>query len=103
MSEIRYRANMLSSTVDQIEIVNETDSFVDVRYDRSYGDRPAHTIRREAKETAYSRICTTKEYAWLTILRYAEQQEELAIRQAERWRDTVIVAKKARADAQQAD
>jgi tryptophan 2,3-dioxygenase len=104
MSEKQDRANLLSSTVDEIEVVNEDALSVDVRYDRSYGDKPAHTIRREAKQTAYSRVCKTKEGAWHAIEVYALEQLVLAEQAVRRWREAVDRLKKETAEvAEQTD
>lgn len=94
MSEIRYRANLLSSTVDRIEITYEDAMYVDVQYDRGYGvhsDRSvsSRVIRREAKVTAYSRICKTKEQAQQAIHEYALEQLVLAQQAVRRWSEAV--------------
>lgn len=90
MSEQRWRANLRSGTVDEITIVNETDSFVDVQlHTGSWG----RSIRREAKTTAYSEIHKTEIDAWRAIEGYAEsriESEEASIRH---WRSHLTAAR----------
>ncbi len=83
MSEKRWRANLVSDTVDEIEIVNETDQMVDVRYPASGGW--GAKVRREAKETSYSVICKTPEQAWCRIAAYAQSHLEQAEAAIARW------------------
>jgi len=90
MAEQRWRANLLSDTVDEIEIVNETDMYVDVRYPSRGGW--AGSIRREAKNTAYSKVCKTKTEAWQANLAYAKEQLALAESAMNRWGHSVAVA-----------
>lgn len=103
MSEKRWRANFISQTVDEIEIVSETHSYVDVKYPPR--GAWAATIRREAKETSYSVICKTPRDAWLDILDYARDAREQASIEFDRWSAVYdkISAKLTSIDAQQTD
>lgn len=83
MAELRWRANLLSETVDEIEIVSETEQYVDVRSPARGGW--AGSIRREAKATAYSRICKTRRDAWLQLLEHARHEREIAKRGFDKW------------------
>lgn len=84
MSEQRWRANMISNTVDEIVIVNETDQYVDVQHPASGGW--AGSIRREAKLTAYSKICKSERDALESLAAYARKQMDIAESAAARWR-----------------
>lgn len=108
MSETRYRANLLASTVDAIQIVNENDQFVDVRYDRGYGITgqaiPGPSIiRREAKVTAYSQVCKTKADAWQAIQRYALDQAIAAEQAVLKWSNAAHYAMLEVESAKQSD
>lgn len=84
MSEQRWRANLISATVDEIEIVNETPQFVDVKRPARSGW--AATIQREAKETGYSQICKSNRQAWEAIEAYTERKLASAEETAASWR-----------------
>lgn len=94
MSETRYRANLLSATVDEIVIVNENTQFVDVRYDRSYSGVAGAIVRREGKVTAYSQVCKTKTDAWLAIKAYAEDQLIAAEAAMDLWTGAAQIAER---------
>jgi hypothetical protein len=89
-AEKRWRANLLSDTVDEIEIVNETDQYVDVQHPPSGGW--AAKVRREAKVTAYSRVCKSPADAWAAIAAYAKEQLAAAESAVNRWGHAVALA-----------
>lgn len=82
MSEIQYRADYLNFSVDEIEVVNETQTYVDIKLKTGW---LGGSLRREAKDTSQSTIHKTKECALKSLERRAEQEYENAGRELNHW------------------
>lgn len=91
MSEQRWRANLMSGTLDKIEIVNETLAFVDVRSESRGGW--AGSIRREAKVSGYSEIHKSEREAWQAIVNHLEARIKKLKDEADAWTPSLTNAK----------